>query len=303
MQNLWLLAVCFALGALGRRYSRLPPESHRVVNAWVLDVALPALVLKVVHAVPFDRRLLLASGLLWVELGIAVGLALWAIRRGWASPGVAGALALTSGLGNTAFVGLPLLESLGGPGAVAPAAVMDQLGSFGVFSAVAVPFAAVVGGGQVKIRAVVMRLVRFFPFLALVLALALRPVAFPPVVEGVLGKLADTMSPLALASVGWQLEARALRGAFGRLALGLTYKLVVAPAMVLGVLWASQSSFGLVERVAVAQAGMAPMVTAGVLALDSGLEPALASAMIAVGVPLSLLTVWLWWVGTGALVT
>jgi hypothetical protein len=298
VENLWLLAVCFALGALARRSGRFAPDSHRVLNAWVLNVSLPALVVKVVHVVSFSPRLVLAAALIWAELGLAVMVALWAVRRGWASRGVAGALALTAGLGNTAFVGLPLLEGLGGASAVAPAAVIDQLGSFVAFSAIAVPFAAVMGGTQVRLTAVLGRVVRFAPFIALVVALASRPFVFPPALDGVLGKLADTMSPLALASVGWQLEGKAIRGNLRLLAVGLGYKLVLAPALVLAVLWATQPSFGLVERVAVAQAGMAPMVTAGVLALDAGLESRLASAMIAVGVPLSLVSVWSWWLFT-----
>lgn len=302
MENLWLLALCFAVGALARRSSRFPPDTHRVLNAWVLNVSLPALVVKVVHVVPFSPRLVLASALLWAELGLALAVALWAVRRGWATRGVAGALALTGGLGNTAFVGLPLLEGLGGAEAVPLAAVMDQLGSFVAFSVVAVPFAALMGGSQVRLGAVLGRVLRFAPFLALLVGLALRPVAFPHLVDTTLGKLADTMSPLALASVGWQLEGKAIRGHLGRLAVGLGYKLVLAPALALGVLWLTQPSFGLVERVAVAQVGMAPMVTAGVLALDAGLEPGLASAMIAVGVPLSLVTVWGWWLLTAGLV-
>ncbi len=50
-----------------------------------------------------------------------------------------------------------------------------------------------------------------------------------------------------------------------------------------------------VTRVAVAQAGMAPMVTAGVLATEFNLDARLAAALIAVGTPLSVVTVSLWW--------
>jgi len=58
-------------------------------------------------------------------------------------------------------------------------------------------------------------------------------------------------------------------------------------------LWRGQ--LGFVDRVVIAQAAMAPMVTAGVVAADNKLSPGLAATMIAVGVPLSLLTVPIWW--------
>jgi predicted permease len=38
--------VCFALGVLLRRSGRLPEDAHKVLNAFVINVALPALVLR-----------------------------------------------------------------------------------------------------------------------------------------------------------------------------------------------------------------------------------------------------------------
>jgi predicted permease len=53
------------------------------------------------------------------------------------------------------------------------------------------------------------------------------------------------------------------------------------------------------ERFAVVQAAMAPMVTGGVLALQYRLAPSLNAGLIALGVPVSFLTVPLWWHLTG----
>lgn len=301
MNNLLLLVVCFAAGVGARRYSRLPTDSYRVINGWVLNVSLPALVLRSVHAVQLVPRLFLGAAMLWVEFGLAAGLALIAVRRKWATPGVAGALALCGGLGNTAFVGLPLVESLGGATAVPPAAFIDQLGTFGVFSLVAVPFAVALSGGRPAVGAIVMRVLKFPPFIALLMALALRSCSIPGPIDTTLSRLADMLSPLALASVGWQLDLSSLRGLGRRLAVGLAFKLVVAPAIALGVLWLVHGTLGLEERVAIVESGMAPMVTAGVLAAEHRLEPVLASAMVAIGLLVSLVTVPLWWVLAGAL--
>jgi len=53
--------------------------------------------------------------------------------------------------------------------------------------------------------------------------------------------------------------------------------------------------FGLTDRVAVAQAAMAPMVTAAVLATEYRLAAPVSAAMSAMGALLSFATVPAWW--------
>jgi malate permease and related proteins len=292
--NLLLLVVCFFVGALARRTRALPEDSHRAVNAWVIFVSLPALVFRSIHGVKLDAAMLLSSATLWLVFAIPAVVAWALVRRGGAREPL-GAVALCAGLGNTAFVGLPLIEAVAGKDALGPAAVIDQLGSFLALFLFAIPFATVLGGGKVSFAQSLKKLTRSPAMVALVLAVVLRDVVVPESLGGVLARLADMLSPLALASIGWQLDLSALAGNGKRIAVGLTWKLVLAPLMVLGVLLLWRGQLGFVDRVVIAQAAMAPMVTAGVVAADNKLAPGLAAAMIAVGVPLSLLTVPLWW--------
>lgn len=292
--NLVLLVICFFVGLGARRSGALPQDSNRAFNAWIMFVSLPALVFRSIHGVRLDGALLGASAALWLVFLLPAVVATVLIRRGGSAQDL-GATALCAGLGNTAFVGLPLMEAVGGKEVLGPAAVIDQLGSFLALFLFAIPWATVTGGGRVTARESLAKLLRSPALVALVLALALRDVVMPEAVTTVVGRLADLLSPLALASIGWQLELSSLAGNGRRVAAGLTYKLLVAPAMVLGVLLLWRGQLGLVERAAVAQAAMAPMVTAGVVAANSKLSAGLASALIAVGVPLSLITVPLWW--------
>jgi hypothetical protein len=294
MANLVLLVVCFALGILAKRFTTLPAQTPRVLNTWVLYVSLPALVLKVVHSVKLEATVLLSASSMWLVFAVPAAFALVARARG-VSAKTAGAIGLCAGLGNTAFVGLPMLEALGGKEAVGPTALVDQLGSFVAFSLLAVPFATVMGGAKPTLRQLGQRVATFPPFAALALALLLRPLPFPELLDQTLGRLADVMSPLALASVGWQLNLSQLKGQGGKLALGLGWKLALAPAVVMALVWVVHGPFGLLERVTVVQAAMAPMVTAGVLAAEHGLEPELCAGFVGVGVPVSFLTVPLWW--------
>ncbi len=302
MTNLVLLVACFALGALARYltaksagpFAGLSPEAHRVLNVWIMNVSLPALVLRAVHGVALEPALFVGAGMLWLEFVVAAALSLLAIRLKIVSVGTGGALALAAGLGNTAFVGLPLVEALGGHDAMAKASVIDQLGSFAVLAVLAIPFAVTLAGGKIAPLAVARKLVTFPSFIALLAAIALRPVTFPSAVDQVLGRLADMLSPLALASVGWQTRLSSLRGHGRFIAAGLAYRLLVGPALVFAVL-RLLGPIGLVERVTIAEAAMAPMVTASILAAEHDLEPDLAAGLVAVGVVLSLITVPAWW--------
>jgi predicted permease len=297
--NFVLLLLCFGLGLGAQRLKRLPKDGYKVLNAWVINVSLPALVLKAVHAVDLRAELFIGAACLWLVFVLAAGAGVLAMWRRWESPTVAGAIALSAGLGNTAFVGLPMLDTLGGPEAVQVGTMVDQLGTFGVLSVLAVPFAISVGGGQLAPRAVAGRVLTFAPFVALVLALSMRSLTFPAPLEGLLGRLESMMSPLALASVGWQLKLSALKGQGRRITLGLGYKLLVAPALVFGLLWLGHRHFGLVERVTVAQAAMPPMVTSAVLAADNQLDAPLASGLIAMGLFVSVVSVPIWWFLSG----
>jgi predicted permease len=293
--NLFLLLLCFGIGMSARRARVLPDDSHRAFNAWVLRVSLPALVFRSLHGVQLDGSIVLGSSLLWLVLAVPAATALWLWKRSSADPRSLGALALCGGLGNTAFLGLPLIETIVGPFALASAAVIDQLGSFLALFFLAMPFATFLQGGTVSIARQLTRLVTAPAFVALVLALSLRGVAMPEAVSSVLGRLADMLSPLALASIGFQLEVSALRGHGRRVVAGLAWKMVLAPLMVWLILWLTHQELGVVQRIVVLQAAMPPMVTAGVVAADHHLNPSLAAALIAVGVPLSFITVPLWW--------
>lgn len=300
MANFVLLALCFGLGLLARRFSGLPDDAPKVINVWVVWVALPALVLRTVRTVTFEGQMLLGAAGLWLIFAVAAIIALIAVRQKRVSTQTAGALLLCSALGNTVFVGLPLIEALAGHEAMATAAVIDQLGTFLALSILAVPMATWLSGQQPSLKAVALRVLKFPPFLALMTALMLRGLPFPEFVETVLGRLADTLTPLTLVALGFQWSLGALAGHGRSLAVGLTYKLFVAPLMMLGLMVAVEHAVNRVAVLSVLQASMAPMITAGVLTQEFELNPRLATALISIGIPLSFITVPLWYYLLGA---
>lgn len=260
------------------------------LSAVALQVALPALALQSMHR---------ATAVAWLEVGLVWGIlgAAWVFwravghARGWRAERVA-CLTLTTGLGNTCFIGFPLLEAYIGPQALPLAVQIDQLGTFLMMSTVGVAMAAGTRGAARPLRASALQVLRFPGVWATALGLASRGVAWPAPVDDALGRIGALLGPLALIAVGTRI-VRPPRAAMGGLGAGLAVKLLGVPALACAALTLAGVS-GLERQVTVAEAGMAPAAMAVLLTVENGLEPELGAAMLSVGVPLSLLTVWAW---------
>ncbi len=300
MHNLLLLVTCLAAGWALRRTERVAEGAHQVLNALVIHVALPALALRSLHGFVFDARQLWPVLMPWVLFALGAVL-FWAVGRRLGLPrATVGALTLVGGLGNTSFVGLPMIDALHGRDGLGLGLLIDQLGSYLVLSTVGVVVAgAYADGARPSARTLAKKVVTFPPFVALVAALLLRPLPLPPLADALLARLGDLVAPLALLSVGLQLRLDGVARQARALALGLGYKLVACPALVLAVLWLADAPLAMTSRVSLIEAAMPPMIGAGIVAAQARLDAPLASAMIGLGIPLGLSTApaWLWMFG------
>ncbi|MBI3205306.1 MAG: AEC family transporter [Myxococcales bacterium] len=296
MTGALLVLVWLLVGVLARKSGRLPERSPVVATRIVIDLALPALTLVTLHQITLrsDR---------WLELAVAVGTPWVVFGVTWLALAFAdfprevrACLLLTAGLANTSFVGFPLVEALWGREGLARAIWVDQ-GQFLVLSTVGVITASAGRGDQRPgAKELARRLLVFPPFVAFVLALLLRPVTPPAALVVVLEKLSLLVVPLALFAVGWQLrfDPKGLADHARPLLVGLSLRLAVAPLVVYLLVQRVLGSTDLGGDVVVAEAAMAPMITGALLAMDHDLSPRLASAMVGLGVPASLVTVPLW---------
>ena len=295
MSNFVMLVACLAAGLLLRRSGRVPQDAHAAINAVILHVSLPAVTLRYLHGFDIVPGQLLPVLMPWVlfTLGAAV---FWVLGRALQLPRRSvGALTLVAGLGNTSFVGLPMIETLQGRDGLGLGLLIDQLGSYLALSTAGAVAAAVYASeGPVSVRAVGRKIATFPPFIALVAALMLAPIAFPPAVDAALARIGDTLAPLALLSVGLQLRFDALRENARLLGLGLGYKLLVCPALVVALLWLHDAASDMASGVSVIEAAMPPMIGAGIVATQAELDPPLVSTMIGIGIPLGLVTAVAW---------
>src|SRR5262249_36806370 len=130
---------------------------------------------------------------------------------------------------------------------------------------------------------------------AFVLALLLIPFEFPVWVDDLLKRLGATLVPIALVSVGYQLQLSYVRGKSLALTTGLAFKLVIGPALILLLLMSPLRNDGQIFQVTVFEAAMGPQIGASIVAMDHDLDPPLVTLMVGVGLPLSFLTLPAWW--------
>jgi len=286
-----LVGVCIAAG-MALRHRGLGPEGTAGLNRYVIAVAIPALALRTVPDVDPDPKLLLACAGPWVVFAGAA--ALWGgLGPRWGlDRATIGCLILVTGLGNTAFVGYPIVQSSYGEAGMSRAVLVDQLGSFLVFSTLG---AAVARRHGARAAGSWTRMLRFPPFVAFaigLLALGLSPLAqVLNAADPILRPLGGSLVPVALVALGtrvplaWPPMTPAFLG-------GLAYKMLVAPSIVAAGWWlfAPEATSGLTAKVSILQCAMPPMVTAAILAQDNDLRPELAAQLVGFGLPVALLT-------------
>ncbi len=296
MNNFILLVVCFLLGMLLRASGRLPDNAPAALNGFVVNVSLPALTLVTVHALQPNAKLVFAAAMAWALFALGIGF-FWLAGRLLGLPrATTGALMLTGSFANTSFIGLPMIEMWYGREWLGIGIVADQLGSYFVLSTAGIVLAGVYStGAKMDARAAARKILTFTPFVSLLVALALIPLAYPAWLELLLGRLAATLVPLALVSVGYQLRLSAMRGRLPVLALGLGFKLVLGPALILAVYAGLLGQRGPIIQVSVFEAAMGPMIGAAIVAMDRDLDPSLVTLMVGLGIPLSFATLPAWW--------
>ena len=296
MNNFILLVACFLIGMLLRRSGRLPANAHAALNGFVIHISLPALTLLYVHATRVDAALVFPIAMAWIMFGVGF-LVFRVLGRLLALPReTIGALTLTGSLANTSFIGLPMIETYYGPQGIGLGILIDQMGTYLVLSTFGLVAAAFYGhGAGISARSVTRRLLTFAPFVALLVAILLIPVAYPAWFDALLRRLGATLVPLALVSVGYQIQWSAVRGKLRELGMGLGFKLLAAPAVVALLFAGLFGARGETIQITIFEAAMAPQIGAAIVAVDHDLDPPLVTLMVGIGIPLSFLTLSLWW--------
>ena len=294
LDALLFVLLLLALGKACAHWRMFPANAAEVLNLFALYLCLPAAVLRYVPRLVLSPAVLGLIAIPWLLL-LASALLVNALARAWAlRDDERAVLLLCVPLGNTSFLGYPLTQALLGEAALPYAVIYDQFGSFLILSTFGLWVLARYGGdARPTAMAVLRRILRFPPFLALAFALLLMPAAPPAWLDAILQRLADALLPVVALAVGLSLKLRLPRDELRPLAAGLALKLGLLPLLALGLALRLSLSPGMADA-ATLESAMPPMITAGALAISHRLAPGLAAALVGYGTLLALLTLPLW---------
>lgn len=294
MDNLILIALSFTAGLLMRRFSRMSRETPAVLNTFIIYVSLPAMVLYYLHGLDFSPAMFLPASMPWLTFGLSALFFVIAGRLLKLPRQTVGSLILCGGLGNTSFFGFPMIEAFYGKQAIIHGIIIDQLGSFMSVSILGVAVAGVYSHGKADVGSIVKRVVLFPSFIALLVAVLLNDVAYPGWFVNLIRRLSEMLAPMALFSVGFQFNPGHIGKSRNTLALGLAFKLVLAPAVMFLVYVIFAGMQGLPARITIFEAAMPTMITGGIIAAEHRLDPPLANLMVSLGLLVSFVTLALW---------
>ena len=287
-----LLAVLFFVGYVLKFVPGIPRDLYQRLNQFIIFLPLPAITLLFIPELELTTETWFPVAAPWLIFALAIPF-FYLLKSlfNWSTELFA-CLVLVCGLGNTAFIGYPIVSLLYGAEGLQYAILVDQ-STFVLLSTVAVLWATTFSHGNTPPKQIILRLFKFPPFLAFVAAFFIPASALLPV-RGGLEFLGSLMVPLAIFSVGMQFRLD-IRGVdLKAFSSGLIFKLLLAPLLLFCIAYVLFNKSGILFDVAFIECAMPPMITASIIANQYKLEGDLANALVTYGIPMSFLTIWMW---------
>ncbi len=279
---------------LFRRSNLVPADAHKGINAWLLYLAMPAVSFKYLPHIQWSTHLLfpvLAPILMW--LGAWIFIRVYSARANISKATAAG-LTLSGGISNASFLGFPMVAAFFSEKEIAIAVICDQMG-FLLLSTVGVGLAINSSQAQQPSPKIFLKKIASFPaFWGCVLALTLPRYVDISVLDPFFDKMAGTVAPLALFSIGLQLKFKGYKDELKRITMTLLYKLMIAPAIFTLIALAFQLK-GIITQVTIFEMAMPPLMSASIIASEYKLNSNLANLVIGIGLLLGILTASIWY--------
>ena len=294
MANFILIGLCILAGIIFRKSKTLPKDAHKGINAWIIYIALPAVSFKYLPHITWTKDLLfpaLAPVCVWIFGWLFITI-YSRIRK--ISKATSGGLKLVSALSNTSFIGFPLIVAYFSEKELAIAIICDQI-TFTLLSTAGI-IVAIRSSQQQKLTAklVLKKVLTFPPLIGCILALIIPHYLNISALDQLFDKLAGTVGPLALFSIGLQLRFGGWFGEIKHISFALLYKLILAPLILLVIAFILGLS-GLMAKITIFEMSMPTLLTAGVVADQYNLNPKLSNLVVGIGILLSFITTGIWW--------
>ncbi len=297
MTNLLLLFICLTIGVLLRRLKSFSEDAPTVLNTIIIYVCLPAITLLNTTEIHFSSNLflpILMPYLIYAGAFVFFNLIAPLINI---DSNTKGALILTAGISSISFVGFPIFEVLFGKEGLQTGILMSQAGSFVVCGTLGIFTASYYSSADFSMKAVVLNIFKFPPFLAFCVAIILNISNwhFPLWSQQLLDKIGNPFGFLALLSIGLQINFQKKQLDLNALFYGLLYKLILSPLIIFLVYIIILGEYTPLGKLCVIGATLGSMNTATIVAITYKLNPTLAIQMVSISIPLSLINVAIWY--------
>ncbi|WP_367754716.1 AEC family transporter [Flavobacterium sp. WC2430] len=297
MINILLIFIYLFIGLVLQRVKWFPTDSYKLLNKIVIYICLPALALYFIPKIHWNNQLLFPIGVAWITFGFSFVFFRFLGKKYKWSKKLTGCLIITSGLGNTSFLGFPIIQALYGADGMKTAILVDQPGTFVVLSTLGILVATLYSKGEQSSGQIVKKIMFFPPFITFLFACFMNVFGYDFLewIQFVFQKTGSAVTPLALVSVGLQLRFESRSQHWKFLGLGLLYKLILTPALIYFLYVIVLNQHSKMIDVSIMEAAMAPMITGSILAATHGLKPRLSSMMIGYGIPISFISLVFWY--------
>lgn len=272
------------------------PDAHKGINTWILYLALPAVSFKYLPKVEWSQEMLFPIlSTVVIAVGSLFYMKFYSKAKGYSERSQR-SLELASGYSNTSFIGFPLISAFYGEQYLSIAIICDQtmflcLSTIGIVSALK---GGSNGSGTISSSFILKRLFTFPPFLGCISALILSQFVDLSPAEPFFDKLAATVGPLALFSVGLQLKFNGWRKLWSQISMSMVYKLMIAPAVVM-LLALVIGIKGDVAKISIFEAAMPTLVTSSIIAEQFKLNTKLTNLIIGISIIVGFFTAAFWY--------
>lgn len=297
MSNFVVIFLCLLFGYLFRYFKLTKKGGHLTINTWVIYVGLPSVALKFIPQIDWNLDYIYTAALPFATFGLSY--VFFKLLNIWAkfSKRTLYTLIIVAGLSNTSFIGFPLVSTYYGEEFLKVAIVSDQV-TFFTLSLFGVLLAAnsrdIFNTGVQKYTYIFKRIITFPPLIACVIALIFHNYLEADVMQDVFSSFAATVSPMALFSIGMQLNFKRISKELNALYAGLLLKLGVIPVFVIVIFYALglQGDF---FRVSAFEMTMPCLVATSIVVEKFGLNVKFANTLIGISILIGVLLSFMWY--------
>jgi len=281
-----LLFSIFLIFLSGYLFKVLKADYSKALIDVVIFISFPALIIDKIYHLKYTPLIwqVFGIGLLTMLIGMSLGFLTSKLfkfdRKTTAS------FLLVTTLGNTSFLGFPMVVSMFGESNLIWAIFFDEITFFGlvIFGSM---FVAYGSEKEINIQKMVIDIIKFPPFIALIIALFLRNFSLN---IDFLKPLGDSLIFLVMLAVGMKFSFLDVKKNLKLASLVLLIKMFLVPLSIY-LFINSFLTLSPATEVALIESAMPPMVMASVLAIEARLREDLAVSAVGVGILISFIII------------